>query len=140
MQQRARFFCCRPVWALPPPPISRHIEGRQRNIQLQHRWRATQREEGVRGDRESVSAPCQTTEYTGKATFWRTFHYDGKISPDCPPTLFHYIYHTYKVEEYAPAERADTLPPFLLYPYVYSVRRWCWTRIIRQQKSVGLLF
>ncbi len=22
---------------------------------------------------------------------------------------------------YAPAERADTLPPFLLYPYMYSV-------------------
>ncbi len=22
---------------------------------------------------------------------------------------------------YAPAERADTLPPFLIYPYVYSV-------------------
>jgi hypothetical protein len=30
---------------------------------------------------------------------------------------------TYKVVVYAPAERADTLPPFLLYPYVHSVIR-----------------
>jgi hypothetical protein len=28
---------------------------------------------------------------------------------------------TYKVVVYAPAERADTLPVFLLYPYMYSV-------------------
>ncbi len=28
---------------------------------------------------------------------------------------------TYKVVVYAPAERADTLPLFLLYPYMYSV-------------------
>jgi hypothetical protein len=28
---------------------------------------------------------------------------------------------TYKVEVYAPAERARTLPLFLLYPYMYSV-------------------
>jgi hypothetical protein len=27
----------------------------------------------------------------------------------------------YKVEEYAPAERADTLPLLLLYPYMYYV-------------------
>jgi hypothetical protein len=33
------------------------------------------------------------------------------------------LYHTimYKVVVYAPAERADTLPLFLLYPYMYSV-------------------
>jgi hypothetical protein len=28
---------------------------------------------------------------------------------------------TYKVVVYAPAVRADTLPLFLLYPYMYSV-------------------
>jgi hypothetical protein len=28
---------------------------------------------------------------------------------------------TYKVVVYAPAERADTLPPYLIYPYIYSV-------------------
>jgi hypothetical protein len=28
---------------------------------------------------------------------------------------------TYKVAVYAPAERAETLPLFLLYPYMYSV-------------------
>ncbi len=36
-----------------------------------------------------------------------------------PFTLFNI---TYKVVVYAPAERADTLPLFLLYPYMYSVR------------------
>jgi hypothetical protein len=28
---------------------------------------------------------------------------------------------TYKVVVYAPAERADTIPVFLLYPFMYSV-------------------
>ncbi len=38
------------------------------------------------------------------------------------PTLFHYISTiTYKVEVYAPAERPDTFPLFLLYLYMYSV-------------------
>ncbi len=38
------------------------------------------------------------------------------------PTPFHFINtFTYKVVVYAPAERADTLPHFLLYPYMYSV-------------------
>ncbi len=41
----------------------------------------------------------------------------------CLPTFFHYtVYNiTYKVMVYAPTERADTLPLFLLYPYMYSV-------------------
>jgi hypothetical protein len=40
----------------------------------------------------------------------------------CKPTPFHYIYHyMYKVEVYALAVRADTLPLFLLCPYMYSV-------------------
>ncbi len=41
----------------------------------------------------------------------------------CTHTPFHYIYSTitFKVVVYAPAERADTLPLFLLYPYMYSV-------------------
>jgi hypothetical protein len=41
----------------------------------------------------------------------------------CTPTPFHYIYSTItdKVVVYAPAERADTLSLFLLYPYMYSV-------------------
>jgi hypothetical protein len=30
---------------------------------------------------------------------------------------------TYKFVVYAPAERVDTLPLFLLYPYVYSVNK-----------------
>ncbi len=41
------------------------------------------------------------------------------------PTLS-YPYHistiTFKVEVYAPAESADSLPLFLLYPYMYSVK------------------
>jgi len=44
------------------------------------------------------------------ATFWRTFHHDGKLAQDgegggCTPTPFNYIYHhVYKVIVYAPAE------------------------------------
>jgi hypothetical protein len=38
------------------------------------------------------------------------------------PTPFHSIVTiTYKVEQHAPAERADTHPLFHLYPYMYSV-------------------
>jgi hypothetical protein len=38
------------------------------------------------------------------------------------PTPFHYIYHHLQsCGVHAPAERADTLPLFLLYPYMYSV-------------------
>jgi hypothetical protein len=40
----------------------------------------------------------------------------------CPP-LFSISTIHYKVVVYAPAERADTLPLFLLYPYMYSVVR-----------------
>ncbi len=41
----------------------------------------------------------------------------------CTPAPFRSIYCTitYKVVVFAPAERADTLPLFLLYPYMYSV-------------------
>jgi hypothetical protein len=40
----------------------------------------------------------------------------------CTPIPFHYISTiTYKIVVYTPAERADTLPLFLLYPFVYSV-------------------
>jgi hypothetical protein len=46
---------------------------------------------------------------------------DGRVALHAPPPIFHYIYHHYKVVMYAPAERADTLPLFLLYPYMYSV-------------------
>ncbi len=44
-------------------------------------------------------------------TFWRTFHREGKISPS----------RTKLYVVYAPAERADTLPQFLLYSSIYSV-------------------
>ncbi len=37
------------------------------------------------------------------------------------PPLFTIFTITYKVAVYAPAERADKLPLFRLYPYVYSV-------------------
>ena len=39
----------------------------------------------------------------------------------CTPTLFTLFTITYKVAVYAPAERADTLHQFHLYPYKYSV-------------------
>ncbi len=41
----------------------------------------------------------------------------GSASP--PPLTISTI--TYKVVVYAPAERTDTLPIFLLHPYTYSV-------------------
>jgi hypothetical protein len=52
------------------------------------------------------------------ATFWRTFHHDGKIST---PNPFHYIchhVHSYKVVYTAPAERLLLL---LLFPSTHSV-------------------
>ncbi len=70
----------------------------------------------------------QSTHRVAIADFWHyTSHHDGKISPGWwgwgvhahPP--FHPITITYKVAVYAPAERADTLPLFHLYPYMYSV-------------------
>jgi hypothetical protein len=39
----------------------------------------------------------------------------------CTPSPFYSIYITIKVVVHAPAERADTLPVFLFYPYMYSV-------------------
>jgi hypothetical protein len=37
------------------------------------------------------------------------------------PPFFTIATITYKVVEYAPDERADIIPLFLLYPYMYSV-------------------
>ncbi len=42
------------------------------------------------------------------------------VHAQCPPP-FAISTLTYKVVVYALAERADTLPLFLLYPYMYSV-------------------
>jgi hypothetical protein len=39
----------------------------------------------------------------------------------CTPTPFHSITIMYIVAVYAPAERADTIHVFHLYPYMYSV-------------------
>jgi hypothetical protein len=62
------------------------------------------------------------------ATFWRTFHHDGKISlvmvggaRALPSFTLSTIMS--KVVVYVPDERADTLPIFLLYPYMCSVIR-----------------
>jgi hypothetical protein len=43
----------------------------------------------------------------------------GDRKGDAPPFTLSTI--TYEVVVYAPAERADTLPLFLLYPYMYSM-------------------
>jgi hypothetical protein len=64
-------------------------------------------------------------------TFWRTFHHDGKIKSAEPGEggavlpLSLYLPSRAKLLRtvYTPAERADTLPLFLLYPYMYSVGR-----------------
>ncbi len=69
--------------------------------------------------------PAERTHKVAIATFWRTFHHDGKISPDegggAHPPPFTTSTITYKVVVYALAERTDTFP--LLYPYIYSVAR-----------------
>jgi hypothetical protein len=69
----------------------------------------------------------QSTHRVAMATLWRTVHHDGKISPAwwaCggsrpPPFTISTIMN--KVVVYAPAERADTLPLLLLYPFTDSV-------------------
>jgi hypothetical protein len=65
----------------------------------------------------------QSTNRVATAAFWCTFHHDGKISPageveggGAFPSPFTIFTITYKVAMYAPAERADTLPLFHLYP------------------------
>ncbi len=46
----------------------------------------------------------------------------GRVQAHAPPLSTIYISTiTYKVVVYAPAERADTPPLFLLYPFMYSV-------------------
>ncbi len=68
----------------------------------------------------------QSTHRVAIADFWRTSHrWWGWGGVDAHPSQPNTI--TYKVAVYAPAERADTLPLFLLYPYMYSVvqtRSW----------------
>jgi hypothetical protein len=70
------------------------------------------------------------TEYTqvGNADFWRirsimmeTSALAGEGGGGCAPTPFILVIITYKGALYAPSERADTLPLFHLYPYMYSV-------------------
>jgi hypothetical protein len=47
----------------------------------------------------------------------------------CTPTPLSLYHH--KVVVYAPAERADTLPLFLLHPYMYSVIKTTTTKNCR---------
>jgi hypothetical protein len=67
----------------------------------------------------------------------------GKISPGwwggggCTSTHFHYIYH-HKFAVYAPAERADTLPRFHLYPYVLCAQEDVRARICKHIWSPGI--
>jgi hypothetical protein len=69
----------------------------------------------------------QSTHRVAPVAFWRTFHHDGKISPGlvrvggARPPPFAVFTITYEVAVYAPAEWADTLPLFHLYPYMYYV-------------------
>jgi hypothetical protein len=55
------------------------------------------------------------------ASFWRAFQHNGKSAQPgegegCTPSPM-----KNHVVMYSPAARADTLPLFLLYPYMYSV-------------------
>jgi hypothetical protein len=55
------------------------------------------------------------------ATFWRTFHHLAGEGGGAHPAPFTLFTITYNVMMYSPAERAETLALFLLYPYMYSV-------------------
>ncbi len=70
----------------------------------------------------------QSTQRVAMAIFLRPFHHVGKIMKvkvggghTLPPSTLSNI--TSKAVVYAPTERADTLPLFLLYHYIYSVVR-----------------
>jgi hypothetical protein len=86
---KGRFVLASVLPLLPPPSRHRvHIGGRVEKGEVYPR----------------------STHRVATAAFWSTFHHDGKIRP------FHYTVFTitYKVAEYAQAERADTLPVFHL--------------------------
>jgi hypothetical protein len=60
------------------------------------------------------------------ATFWRTFQHDGKLTQageggGCTPPPFHYIYHHVQGCGVPYGYEGRYTPPFLLYPYMYSV-------------------
>ncbi len=65
--------------------------------------------------------PHHRVRRVATATFWRTFHHEGKIRSvwwrwgrHAPTPFYNFCHH-------APAEREDTLPLFLLYHYMHSV-------------------
>jgi hypothetical protein len=64
----------------------------------------------------------QSAHRVAMAIFWLKLAQSGKGGGARPPP-FPISTITYKVVLYAPAARADTLPLFLLYPYMYSVVR-----------------
>ncbi len=73
----------------------------------------------------------QSTHRVAMTTFWRKYHHDGKISPSWsgrgvhapPPFIISTTKYKVVVWVYDAAERADTLPLFLLYPCMYSVEQ-----------------
>ncbi len=90
-----------------------------------------------------VRASCtvhrrDSTNRLAIATFWRTFHHDGKFSPACwgwgvhALSLFLLSTITSKVVVYALPERADTFLLFLLYPFFL-----CGTGTLRHGKRYG---
>jgi hypothetical protein len=73
-------------------------------------------------EQKILGGRSQSTHRVATATVWRTVHHDRKICPGwkgwgAPPPPFTISTITYEVVAYAPAERADTIPLFLLYPY-----------------------
>ncbi len=70
--------------------------------------------------RSTLNIRRESTNRPAMATFWRTFHHDGKISPACwggggvhALSFSLYLPSQAKLFVYAPAERADTLLLFL---------------------------
>jgi hypothetical protein len=73
-----------------------------------------------------MALPTEYTEWqwplSGVLSIMRVKSAQAGGGGGCMPTPFHYIYHHVQnyIALYAPAERADTLPLFFLYPYMYS--------------------
>ncbi len=65
---------------------------------------------------QCTDSPEQRVHRVAMATFWRTLHHDGKISPawfgrGCTPPPHHLSLYLSKVVVDAPAERVNTLTP-----------------------------
>ncbi len=85
----------------------------------------------------------QSTHRVAISDFWRSSHYDGKISPGlwewgCTPTPFQPVTITYKVVVYAPAKNSKT-DWKMLSLILRRIFCWVWTKNILGSFSYHLI-